>query len=333
MKLPLAWLRDYLDVDLRSDQIAERLSQLGFPVDGIERRPRLSGVVLGRIAKLARHPNADRLQICTLDVGKSAALTIVTAAANVAEGQVVPVALIGAELIGSTIERRTMRGIESQGMLVSASEVGLESAWFEDGILQLEGDLPLGADFLSMYRLCDDVLEVEVTSNRVDAMSVVGLGRELGASLGTPLREPDTHVTYERAPKGAPPSDSRVTLESTDCKRFVAQRFSNVRVRAAPFWIRVRLALAGQRPINNLVDISNFVMLETAQPLHFYDFEKLAGCHIIVRDARPDETVRTLDGKLHALYPRFLVIADERQAQGLAGLMGGAVSEVTEGTR
>ncbi|MGP6189950.1 MAG: phenylalanine--tRNA ligase subunit beta [Vulcanimicrobiaceae bacterium] len=329
MKLPIAWLRDFLEVEPDSGAIAARLAQLGFPVDGIERRPRLSGVVVGRIDKLEKHPNADRLQICTVDVGAAAPLTIATAATNVAAGQVVPVATIGAELVGLTIAPRKMRGIDSQGMLVSASEIGLEGEWFEDGILQLEAGLPPGTNFVDAFRLCDDVLEVEVTANRVDAMSVLGLARELGASLRLPVREPDMRVTFDRRPH----AQARVTLESPDCKRFVGQRFSGVTVRPSPFWIRVRLALAGQRPINNLVDVSNFVMLETAQPLHFYDFDKLAGGHLIVRDARPGETIRTLDDKVHALDPRFLVIADEREAQGLAGLMGGAVSEVTGTTR
>ncbi|MFY9780499.1 MAG: phenylalanine--tRNA ligase subunit beta [Candidatus Baltobacteraceae bacterium] len=329
MKLPIAWLRDFLDIEAGSDEIAARLAQLGFPVEGIERRPRLSGVLIGRIDRLEKHPNADRLQICTVDIGTGAPLTIATAATNVAAGHVVPVATIGAELVGLTIAPRKMRGVDSQGMLVSASEIGLVGEWFEDGILQLEANLPVGADFIERYRLNDDVLEVEVTANRVDAMSVLGLARELGASLGLPVREPDTHVTFDPQPH----ETARVTLESDGCKRFVGQRFSGVRVRPAPFWIRVRLALAGQRPINNLVDISNFVMLETAQPLHFYDFERLAGRHIIVREARPGETIRTLDGKEHALGPRFLVIADEREAQGLAGLMGGAASEVTGATR
>jgi phenylalanyl-tRNA synthetase beta chain len=332
MKLPIAWLRDFLDVEADSDAIAARLARLGFPVEAIERRPRLSGVVIGRIDKLEKHPNADRLQLCTLDVGADVPLTIATAATNVAAGQVVPVATIGAELVGLTIAPRKMRGLDSQGMLVSASEIGLAGEWFEDGILQLEADIPLGADFIERFRLTDDVLEVEVTANRVDAMSVLGLARELGASLGLPVREPDKRITLAQGPHEAESGDARVTLDSPDCKRFVGQRFSGVRVRPAPFWIRVRLALAGQRPINNLVDISNFVMLETAQPLHFYDFDKLAGGHIIVRDAWSGETIRTLDDKVHALDPRFLVISDEREAQGLAGLMGGSTSEVTATT-
>jgi len=331
MKLPIAWLRDYIDLELDSDEIAGRLALLGFPVDGIERRPKLSGIVVGRLTKVEKHPNADRLLVCTVEGGGDSPLTIATAATNVAQGQVVPVATIGARLVGLDIAPRTMRGIESQGMLVSAGEIGFADEWFEDGILQLAPETPLGADFVKMYRLEDDVLDVEVTANRVDAMSLLGLARELAAAFGKSVREPETRL--EPAHSRPQKSDTSVTLESPDCRRFVAQRFSDVTVRTAPFWMRVRLALAGQRPINNLVDISNFVMLETGQPLHFYDFEKLAGRCLIVRDARPGETMTTLDGEERTLQPIDLVIADAERAQCLAGLRGAASSEVTESTR
>jgi phenylalanyl-tRNA synthetase beta chain len=329
VKLPIAWLRDYLDVALCADELAERLAALGFPVDEIVRRPALSGVRVGRLVRVEKHPNADRLLVCTVDVAGPGTLTIATAATNVAEGDVVPVATLGAQLVGVTIGPRKMRGIDSEGMLCSAAELGLEAEWFEDGILQLETDLEIGADFIELFHLCDDVLEVEVTANRVDAMSIVGLARELGAAIGGEVRTPETHL----APAADMPTGNVVRLESPDCKRFVAQRVSNVQVRRAPFWMRVRLALAGQRPINNLVDISNFVMLETAQPLHFYDAARLAGERLVVRDARDGEPIRTLDDAERKLDPRFLVIADEREPQCIAGLMGAAPSEVTEATR
>jgi phenylalanyl-tRNA synthetase beta chain len=330
MKLPIAWLRDYLDVDATTDDVAARFATLGFPVDRIERRPNVSGVLVGRLTRVVKHPDADRLQICTVDVAGPKTLTIATAATNVAEGQVVPVATIGAELVGMSIGPRKMRGVDSEGMLCSAAEVGLEADWFEDGIMQLDADLQLGADFAETFRLNDDVLDVEITANRVDAMSVVGLARELAASFGASVREPEIALA-NRAP--APATDARVEIESADCKRFVAQRISNVTVRLAPFWMRLRLALAGQRPINNIVDISNFVMLETAQPLHFYDFERLAGARLVVRDAREGEPIRTLDEADRLLDPRFLVIADDAEPQCIAGLKGAAASEVTERTR
>ncbi len=330
MKLPIAWLRDYVDIDLNADAIAERFASLGFPVEGIERRPRLSGVVIGRLVRVEKHPGADRLQVCTVDVGAAQTLTIATAAANVATNQVVPVATIGAELARLTIAPRTMRGIASEGMLVSAEELGLDAASFEDGILQLERVLPIGADFIETFRLCDPVLDVEVTANRVDALSVLGLARELAASLGVAARAPS--LALERVAATPTPPDC-VTLASPDCKRFVAQRISDVAIGPAPFWMRVRLALAGQRPINNVVDISNFVMLEGAQPLHFYDYERIAGGALVVRDARDGERMQTLDEAERALDPRFLVIADANTPQCIAGLKGAAATEVSATTR
>ena len=330
MKLPIAWLRDYVDLTLGTDAIAERFASLGFPVDAIERRPALSGVVVGRLAAVEKHPNADRLQVCTVDIGEAEPLTIATAATNVAAGQIVPVAKIGARLAQLTIAPRKMRGIDSEGMLVSAGELGLVEDGFEDGILQLEHDAPVGADFIALHRLEDDVLDVEITANRVDAMSVLGLARELGAALGLTVREPSLEVVYTEPESAA---DASVEIETPDCKRFVAQRFSGLEAKVAPFWMRVRLALAGQRPIDSLVDVSNFVMLETGQPLHFYDYEKLAGRRLIVRDARPGETVVTLDGEERTLDTVALVIADENAVQCLAGLRGAAGSEVGAATR
>ncbi len=319
-------MRDYIDIDESPDALAERFASLGFPVDAIEKRTQLSGVTIGRLTRVEKHPDADRLQVCTVDVNGPRTLTIATAATNVATGDVVPVATIGAQLVGLTIGPRKMRGIDSEGMLCSADELGLEAAWFDDGILQLEKELEIGADFVALFGLNDAVLDVEITANRVDAMSITGLARELAASLGRDVREPKTHAV-------AGTGEALVRIESADCKRFVAQRFSGVRASTSPFWMRVRLALAGQRPIDTLVDISNFVMLETAQPLHFYDYERLAGGHLVVRDARADEPMRTLDDAERTLDARYLVIADDRAPQCVAGLMGGAESEVTGATR
>lgn len=335
MKLPVAWLHDYLDLDVPVGALVERLALLGFPVESVDVRPALHGVVAGRIVACEKHPNADRLLVCTLDVGAPETLTIATAATNVAAGHIVPVAKIGAQLVGEggtplAIAPRKMRGLESQGMLCSAAELGLPGEWFEDGIMQLEADVAPGTDVVALYRLTEPVVEVEIGSNRADAMCVLGIARELGAAFDLPVREPQTAVSIA-AGDAAP--DIRVTLESPDCRRFVAQRFSNVHVRPAPAWMRVRLALAGQRPISNLVDISNFVMLELGQPQHFYDYDKLAGHRLIARSAHPGETMRTLDGEMRALTPAILVIADDNEPQCIAGLMGAAASEVTESTR
>jgi phenylalanyl-tRNA synthetase beta chain len=328
MRVPLAWLRDYADLPDDSEAVVARLAALGFPVDDVETRPRLTNVVVGRITKLERHPNADRLQLCTIDVGGEKTLLIATAATNVAEGQTVPVARIGAELAGGLkIAPRKMRGVDSEGMLISAEEIGLPAEWFEDGIMQLDPSIPLGTDAIAHFRLNEPVLEVDVTPNRPDALSIVGLARELAASFGVALREPATQVLYE---DGA--DDARVTIETVDCKRFVHQRVSGLRVRPAKAWMRIRLALAGQRPLNNLVDVSNFVMLELGQPLHFFDWDRVAGKHLIVRDARDGERFVTLDGQERTLDPRAIVIADDEGPTSLAGIMGGQRSEVEDTT-
>ncbi|MHB8147589.1 MAG: phenylalanine--tRNA ligase subunit beta, partial [Vulcanimicrobiaceae bacterium] len=329
MRVPITWLREYVDLPGDAQAIADRLAMLGFPVEEIIARPALSGVVVGTIAAIEKHPNADRLQVCTVDVGAQQPLTIATAATNVAAGQVIPVACIGAQLPHMKIEPRKMRGIDSQGMLCSPDELGLPAEWFEDGIMQLDASAPLGADVVALFGLADDVLEVEVTSNRVDAMSVIGLARELAASYGVPLRLP----SFENPGRSDTEiAAARVTIDTPDCERFIVQSFTGVTVAPAPAWMRIRLALAGQRPINNLVDISNYVMLETAQPLHFYDAGHIADLHLIVRDARPGEKLVTLDDVEHELTPQALVIADANGPLGLAGLMGGKTSEVRDTT-
>ncbi|MEA2786514.1 MAG: phenylalanyl-tRNA synthetase beta chain, partial [Candidatus Eremiobacteraeota bacterium] len=310
-------------------EIVAKLAALGFPVDDVETRPKLTNVVVGRITKLERHPNADRLQLCTIDVGGPNTLLIATAATNVAEGQTVPVARIGAELAGGlTIAPRKMRGIDSEGMLISAEEIGLPGEWFEDGIMQLEPAIPLGTDAIAHFRLTDPVLDVDVTPNRPDALSIVGLARELAAAFGVALREPPSDVQYDVDGN----DDARVTIETVDCKRFVFQRASGLRVRPAPASIRIRLALAGQRPLNNVVDISNFVMLELGQPLHFFDWNRVTGKHLVVRDARDGERFTTLDDQERTLDARAIVICDDDGATSIAGIMGGKRSEVEPAT-
>ena len=327
MKIPLSWLREYTDLHESPAEIAEKLASLGFPVESIDLRPSISGVVVGRIDALTPHPNADRLQVCSIDIGAELLLTIATAATNVAVGQVVPVATIGAVLPEMKIEPRKMRGIDSEGMLCSAHELGLEADWFEDGIMQLDERLKLGTDVVAHFGLLDPVFDVEVTSNRPDVLSIIGVARELAAAYGRRFTMP---ALSEKA--GETPSNIHVTLESPDVSAFVAQRVSNVNGGRASSMMRIRLALAGQRPINAVVDISNYVMLEFGQPMHFYDAHGVADASLIVRDARPGETLTTLDGEKRELHPSLLVIADPQKVLGIAGIRGGAESEVTDAT-
>ena len=328
MKVPIAWLREYVELPASPGRIAEMLANIGFPVDAVEERPVVTGVVVGRIEQLEKHPDADRLQVGKINIGNSAFLTIATAATNVAQGQTIAVATIGAQLPQLKIERRKMRGVESEGMMISADELALPSEWFEDGIMQFDPALEPGTDVVEYFRLSEAVLDVDITSNRVDAMSMIGLARELAAYQSVPLRLPA--LDYTAAADGSDVLD--VTIETPDCRRFVAQRFTGVRVGVSPAWVRIRLALAGQRPINNLVDVSNYVMLETGQPLHFYDDARIPHHHLIARNARAGEKLITLDGEAHELAASDLVIASERGAEGLAGLKGGKTSEVTDAT-
>ncbi|MBV8489012.1 MAG: phenylalanine--tRNA ligase subunit beta, partial [Candidatus Eremiobacteraeota bacterium] len=330
MRVPLGWLKEFVDVPGDAQSIAHRLGMLGFPVEAIDVRPAISGVVLGKIVELEKHPNADRLQVGRVDVGEAQPLTIATAATNVAQGQIIAVARIGAQLPSMKIEPRKMRGIASEGMMISGEELALPGEWFEDGIMQFEADRPLGTDLVAAFGLNEAVLDVEVTSNRVDAMSMIGIARELAASYGLPLRLP----SFENPGTAAEPSGEApdVALLSPDCRRFVAQRFDGVRVAPAPAWMRIRLALAGQRPIGNLVDVSNYVMLETGQPLHFYDAARIHGGKLFVRDGHPDEKAVTLDDVERTLDPQSLVIADDRQTLCLAGLMGAEAGEVRDET-
>ncbi|MFN2448518.1 MAG: phenylalanine--tRNA ligase subunit beta [Candidatus Baltobacteraceae bacterium] len=327
MLVPIGWLRDYVQLPDDPHAIAQMLAQIGFPVESVDERPRITGVVVGRIADLGKHPNADRLQVGTIDIGNGAALTIATAATNVAAGQTIPVAVIGAQLPNLKIERRKMRGLESEGMMISAEELALPAEWFEDGIMQLEPALAPGTDVVEHFRLSDAVLDVEVTGNRVDAMSITGLARELAAFQGIPLRLPQTPALE---PGG---TGIRVSLESEDCMQFVGARIDDVRTGASPAWMRLRLALAGQRPVGNLVDISNYVMLETGQPLHFYDAQKVADAHLIVRDGGDDERLQTLDGKEREISPNDLLVATLSEPAAFAGLMGGAATEVSAATQ
>lgn len=330
MRVPLSWLREFVELPQDPQHVAELLAGIGFPVESIEHRPTITGVVVGRIAELRKHPNADRLQVGSIDVGNGTPLTIATAATNVAQGQTIAVARIGARLPALTIERRKMRGLESEGMMISAEELALPAEWFEDGIMQLEPQSPLGADVVEHFGLAEAVLDIEITSNRADAMSVLGLARELAAATGALLRMPVLTLPAKSGPGSA--DDPVVRLESPDCSFFLAQRFTGLTVGISPAWMRIRLALAGQRPINSLVDISNYVMLETGQPLHFYDASAVQGA-LTVRDAADEEHLQALDGVDHRLSASVLVVADERGALGLAGIKGGASSEVTAQTQ
>ena len=335
MKLPLSWLRDWVEVDATPEQVADTLTRRGFYVEGIESRGHAhAGVVVAKVLEVAKHPNADRLTLCRVDAG-AGELSIVCGAPNVRAGMVAPLATIGAKLPGGlVIKQSKIRGVESQGMLCSADELAFSDD--HSGIV----DLPayLGTDEgLTPGRALDEllpppdaVLEVEVPFNRPDGLGVAGLAREVKAAFGLAW----TPAADERqAGLWAGGDDYDLEIEDREgCPRYIAQVVEDVHIAASPGWLQRRLEAMGQRPISNVVDVTNLVLFELGQPLHAFDLDRLAGPAIRVRRARAGERLTTLDGKERALDPEVLLICDRDRPVAIAGVMGGAESEVTDAT-
>ncbi|MEO8437424.1 MAG: phenylalanine--tRNA ligase subunit beta [Chloroflexota bacterium] len=328
MRVPLSWLREIVDVDLEPEALAERLTLLGMEVKGIIRWGEdWRNVVVGELLAVERHPRADRLSLTRVNVGDGEPLEIVCGATNIAAGQRVPVALPGAVLPGDRrIERTEKMGVVSNGMLCSGDELGLTSD--ADGILILDPETPIGRPLIELYG--DTVLDVDVKPNRGDALSIVGLAREVAAVTGATLRLPQTEVVES----GRPTSERlRVEVEAPDlCPRLVGRWVSGVKIGPSPDRIQMRLLAAGQRPISNVVDASNYVMVEFGKPIHTFDAAAVHDGRIIVRRARAGERLETLDHVVRELDPETLVIADPSGPIGIAGVMGGATSEIGEGT-
>jgi phenylalanyl-tRNA synthetase beta chain len=332
MLVPLSWLREYVDIDLAPERLAEQLTLRGMEVQGISvTGADWTDVVVGRLLTVERHPNADKLWLTTVDVGAGGEpLQIVCGANNIAPGQLVPVALVGAVLPGDRrIERSKIRGVESQGMLCSAIELGLGDD--AEGIHLLGGaddELPLGADLGPIVG--EVVLDVDVKPNRGDALSMVGLAREVAAITGGELRLPDASVHEDG--ELATADHVSIRIEDEACPRFTARWFDGVRNGASPPWMQQRLLAAGMRPISAVVDVTNYVMHELGQPMHAYDADTIPHGTIVVRRGRAGESLETIDHETRQLDERMLVIADETKPIGLAGIMGGAGTEVTEAT-
>src|SRR5581483_3790775 len=333
LRVPLSWLREYVAVDAAAEQIAERLHMAGIEADHVERVGGAWGdkVHVGRIAKLEKHPNADKLQLATVEYGRGRVKTVVTGATNIAVGDVVPYAEAGATLIDghtgppAVLKPKPMRGVQSEGMVLSRKELGPGDD--HEGILQLPKTLTVGA--LLQDAIGDAVIAHEVAPNRPDALSIVGIAREVAALYATTLREPegdDLSATVD-----AKLLQVRIEDEGA-CPRFAAAYLEGIEIRPSPEWMQERLAAAGMRPISNIVDITNYVMLELGQPLHAYDATTLRGNALVARKARAGETLRTLDGVDRGLRTSDLVIADADRALGLAGIMGGEDSEIRPDT-
>ena len=335
MRVPLKWLSEYVDVSLSPEELAHRLTMAGLEVETIERTGGAwdeALITVGRVVSVEPHPNADRLRLATVDYGGGEPLTVVCGAPNVAADQKVAFARAGASLVdartgkASVLKPAKIRGVESAGMVCSEKELGLSDE--HEGILVLPDDAPVGAS-LAGY-LGDVVLNIDLKPNRADCLSIVGVAREAAALTGGAVREPEH--TYEESDERA---SGKVAVEIADpdlCARYIATVIEGVKVGPSPAWMQERLNAVGMRPINNIVDVTNYVMMELGQPLHLFDFDKLRGAKIVVRRARAGERLVTLDGVDRELTADSLVIADAERPIALAGVMGGADSEVTEGT-
>ena len=336
MKLSREWLGEYTTIDAPDKEYCDAMTMSGSKVEGWEvTGSEISRVVVGRVLSMERHTNSDHMWVCKIDVGGERELQIVTGAQNVNIGDLVPVALDGSTLPGGKeIRTGKLRGELSEGMLCSLGELGLEQRDFpyaiEDGIFILEEDCLPGDDIRDVCGLNDSVVEFEITNNRPDCLSVRGLARESACTFHTPLTFAEPTVTA-----GHGDIHEKLSVEIKDaelCPRYTARMVKNIKIAPSPKWMRRRLRASGVRPINNIVDITNYVMLEYGQPMHAFDYACLHDGKIIVRRAEEGESLRTLDGKDHALTPGMLVIADPEGPVALAGVMGGANSEITDET-
>jgi phenylalanyl-tRNA synthetase beta chain len=332
MRVPLEWLRQYCAPDIDAHKLAERLAMTGTEVERVERHgvASLESFVVGRVLKAEQHPDADRLSVCEVDVGDGAAVTIVCGAPNVAAGQTVAVARPGAVMPdGTKLGKAKLRGLESNGMILAEDELGISSEHAE--IIVLEPDaLKPGQPLLDVLPIATDVLVLEITPNRPDCLSIFGVAREVHAATGAPLAPPPWES--DRGSEGDPAA-IRITVEAPDlCPRFTARVFEDVKIGPSPLWLKARLMAAGQRPISNVVDITNYVMLLTGQPLHAFDLDRIAGSSLNVRRAKAGETVETLDGQTRSLDVDTVLIEDVDGPTSIAGIMGGARSEVSQDT-
>ncbi|WP_040950394.1 phenylalanine--tRNA ligase subunit beta [Gorillibacterium massiliense] len=339
MKVSYRWLSEYVDLSgYTAEDLAEKLTRSGIEVDGVEKLNKgVNGVVVGYVKEKQKHPDADKLNVCTVDVGGEQDLQIVCGAANVAAGQKVPVAVIGSVLPGDfKIKRAKLRGVESQGMICSAKELEINDRYMpkeiQQGIYVLPPETPVGESILSVLGLDDEILDLDLTPNRSDCLSMIGVAYEIAAILGRDVKLPDPQdglaVTGEQAA-----DKIKLSVEDEAACPYISAGFAEgLTIAPSPLWMQLRLMAAGVRPISNVVDITNYVMLEYGQPLHAYDADKLQSGVLGVRTAQLGEKLVTLDDVERTLEPHMLVITDGRAPIGLAGVMGGASTEVSAET-
>ncbi|OBZ11829.1 phenylalanine--tRNA ligase subunit beta [Bacillus sp. FJAT-27264] len=338
MKVSTSWLSDYISLDgVTAAELAEKITAAGIEIDGVENRNKgITGIVTGYVKSKEKHPDADKLNVCIVDAGQGEDLQIVCGAKNVEAGQKVPVALVGANLPGLVIKKAKLRGVLSQGMICSAKELGLNDKLLpkelQEGILVLPESTEIGLDITKVLDLNDEVLEFDLTPNRSDCLSMIGAAYEVSAILGRELKLPQPEKDIVEAGGSAANDISVRILNEELCSHYTARYITGVKPAASPLWIQNRLMAAGVRPINNIVDITNYVMLEYGQPLHAFDADTIDGGILGVRLADEDEVLTTLDGQERKLEPHMLVITDAAKAVALAGVMGGLETEVTDST-
>lgn len=351
MKVPFSWLKDYVDIDVSAQELQEKLFSCGFEVEElVYLGSKIDRVVVGQITNIEKHPDSDHMVVCKLDCGEEYGrdIQIVTGASNVFVGAKVPVALDNSTVAETNpaqleknpegikkIKKGKLRGVESNGMLCSGEELGINDDYYPGaevyGILILDEKTPVGEDIKKVVGLDDYIFDIGVTANRPDCQCVFGIAREVAAVLKKPCKQPDFSYTETRANDGV---NVKVTVEDSElCPRYMGHYVSDIRIGQSPAWMRKRLALCGVRSISNIVDITNFVLLELGQPMHSFDLDTLSGREIVVRRARKGETIQTLDEKQFALNEENLVICDGDKPVALAGVMGGLNSEITENTK
>lgn len=330
MKVSLSWLNDYIPIDKESySSIADSLTMVGLEVDSVtDRYDYLDSVVVGRILNIKAHPNAEKLKVCDVDIG-SRVIRVVCGAPNIYEDMVAPVALQGTRFPeGYVLEKGRIRNELSEGMLCSEAELGLGTD--RSGVMILDQKQLIGNKLAKALELSDMVFEIDLTPNRPDCLSIIGIAREIAALQQTRIKYPETSLS-DSSDKI---SDlTSITIKAPDlCPRYSARLVFDINITPSPFWLQDRLMSVGLRPINNIVDITNFVLMETGQPLHAFDFDRLSDHRIVVRQAKKGETFITLNKKEHLLTPDMLMICDGEKPVALAGIMGGHNSEVTEST-
>ena len=336
MKAPLKWLKDYVDINVSPKEFSDAMTLSGSKVEGIEvQGEEISKVVVGKIISIEKHPDADKLQVTKVDIG-SEVIQVVTGAQNIKLNDYIPVALVGATLPGDKkISKGKLRGIESSGMMCSIEELNLSKEDYPDapehGIYILEPGLELGKEVKEVMGIDETTIDFEITSNRPDCLSIIGLAREAAVTLKNEFKKPKVKVLEE----GDEAKDYvSVEIKEPDlCPRYAARVVKDVKIGPSPNWMKDRLRAAGVRPINNIVDITNYVMLEYGQPMHAFDLKDVEGKKIIVRRALDGETLKTLDDQDRKLDSSMLVIADENRAVAVAGVMGGANSEISDNAK